>query len=93
MRPEAIVDSDNVTLRQAIERQIDERTWGRVHRLDVQVCDDCVRVQGYTTSYYIKQLTIQAILDVLGQECLREINLDIAVGSGVNAANAGQSRK
>lgn len=69
------------TLKQLVGRQIQERTWRRVHRLDVEVDDKCIRVRGQTTSYYIKQLTIQAVLDVVGPNISWRIDVDIDVCS------------
>lgn len=82
MRMDTINDSANVALEQAIERHIDERTWGRVHRLEVAVDDERVCVRGWTTSYYTKQLAIQAVLDILGAKSSCRVDLDIEVGSG-----------
>lgn len=61
-----------------LERRITERTWGRVHRLQVAVLDGRVRVSGYAPSYNAMQLALQAVLDVLGSAS-RKIELDIDV--------------
>lgn len=65
----ALSQSDSVSsdLAQAIERQIRLRTGRRIHPLDVAVTADRVIVQGRAPSYYLKQLALQAVLDVLGQ--------------------------
>jgi osmotically-inducible protein OsmY len=67
-------------LQQAIERQIVQRTWGRIHRLQVDVCDGHVVVHGCTQSYYQKQLALQGVLDVLGSTDPRQVEMDIVVG-------------
>jgi hypothetical protein len=64
----------------AIERHISERTWGRVHRLTVEVADGCVRVRGRTRSYYVKQLAIQACLEALHALRPARLEVDIEVG-------------
>jgi hypothetical protein len=48
--------------------------------LEVEGRDSRVTVHGYTSTYYVKQLAIQAILDALGSPTAATINVDIAVG-------------
>lgn len=67
-------------LNQAIERQIIQRTWGRIHRLQVEVVDERVIIRGQTSTHYAKQLALQAVLDVVGDQ--RPVDLDIQVGTG-----------
>jgi len=69
-------------LTQSIERQVARRTWGRVHRLAVEVSDDRVLVRGWTPSYYVKQLAIQGALEVLGDAGAPRLQVDIAVAPG-----------
>lgn len=68
-------------LEQTLERHISERTWGRIHCLQVSVTDERVSVQGFTASYYVKQLAIQAILEVLGPSHDWRVDADIEVGN------------
>jgi hypothetical protein len=63
----------------SIERHIAERTWGRVHRLAVEVADDGVRVTGWVRSYYVKQLAIQACLEALDGLAPARLEVDIEV--------------
>jgi hypothetical protein len=78
-------------LEQAIERQIVERTGGRLHQLHVELsADQRVVIQGYTSSYYIKQLAIQAALDVMGSNVAAPLQLDIQVGVDPPRDNQGQ---
>jgi hypothetical protein len=65
---------------QSIERQIVQRTWGRIHRLAVEVIDDRVIVHGCTSTYYCKQLALEGVLDVLGSSRSTQVELDIQVG-------------
>jgi hypothetical protein len=48
---------------QIIERRIMERTWRRIHLLDVEVKAGRVVVTGQTRWYYAKQLAIHAVLE------------------------------
>jgi hypothetical protein len=66
-------------LAQLIERQIVQRSWGRIHRLQVEVFDDLVIVHGYTQSYHSKQLALEGVLDVTDDST--RVELDIQVGS------------
>lgn len=81
MRTETIARSTNATRQELIERTIESRTWGRVHRLDVRVDDEHIRVSGFVTSYYIKQLTIQAILEAVGSDSKCRIDVNVDVGA------------
>ncbi len=51
-------------LERAIRRQIVERTYGRVHYLEIEVQDGQVRVQGVAPTYYVKQLALTAVREV-----------------------------
>ena len=55
-------------LEKRIEHQIVLGTWGRVHALHVEVTEGRVLVRGRTPSYYVKQLVLQAVRDVLGPD-------------------------
>ena len=68
---------------QTIERQIVQRTWGRIHRLEVEVIDDRVIVHGCTSTYHSKQLALEGVLDVLGSTRSTQIELDIHVDASV----------
>jgi hypothetical protein len=69
-------------LEQAIEQMIMHRTWGRVHRLKVDVDDHRVVVSGCTSCYYVKQLALEGILDVLGDDGSSQLELEIEVAAG-----------
>ena len=64
----------------AIERQILQRTWGRIQALEVKVSHNRVVVRGRAPSYYVEQLALQGVLDVIGSDAMR-IELDIEVSS------------
>jgi hypothetical protein len=54
--------AERAGLEQTLERRITERTWGRIRRLQVAVEEERVLIQGFTESYYAKQLAIQGAL-------------------------------
>ncbi len=68
-------------LERAIEHQIVQRTWGRVQALEVEVTDNRVVVRGRAPSYYVEQLALQAVLDVIESAGAMRIELNIQVGS------------
>jgi hypothetical protein len=66
-------------LPQALEHRIRERTWDGVRDLFVKADPGCVLVQGRARTYYVKQLAIQAIREVLGPTDCTRIQADIVV--------------
>jgi hypothetical protein len=66
-------------LEEDLERRIVQRTWGRIHRLQVERNGDQVIVRGYSPSYYVKQLAVLAVQE-MGQAV--QVHLDIQVGEG-----------
>src|SRR5262245_32528212 len=53
-------------LEERIQREIMQSTWGRVRRLRVEASPGTVVVEGITMSYYLKQLAIKAVMEVVG---------------------------
>ena len=49
----------------SLERNIREKTWGRVRPLRVEMDDDKVVVSGNCPTFYVKQLAIQALLELM----------------------------
>jgi hypothetical protein len=78
-------------LEQAIERRIAQRTWGRVRRLQVARTDSRLVVRGFTESYYVKQLTIQAVLELLESwdQAAPEVDIQVEVYDGSAAGGCG----
>jgi hypothetical protein len=66
-------------LPRTVERHIVQRTMGRVRRLRVDRHGKCITIQGYTSSYFFKQLAIQAALEVLLPAFGTDVELDIQV--------------
>jgi hypothetical protein len=56
-----------------------QRTWGRIHRLQVEVIGDRVIVHGCTSTYHAKQLALEGVLDVVGPDGSAQVELDIQV--------------
>jgi hypothetical protein len=80
MNAEVQTRSPAATFACAAERHISERTWRRVHRLACEVDGDRVVVRGCAPSYYVKQLAIQAVREVVeGTAAAPVVLLDIAV--------------
>jgi len=73
-------------LARAIERQIVQRTWGRVRALEVEVTDNRVIIRGRAPSYYLEQLALQGVLDVIEAAGAMRIELNIQVGGPPESA-------
>jgi hypothetical protein len=69
-------------LEQAFRRQILERTGGRIRSLEVKVSDNRVAVHGSVLSYYLKQLALQGVHDVLSSGAAMGIDLNLEVKGG-----------
>ena len=67
-------------LERAIERRIRQRTWGRLQGLEVRVSHDLVIVRGRAPSYYVEQLALQGVLDLVEPSGAMRIQLNIQVG-------------
>jgi hypothetical protein len=89
MVPKQPTRNRSAELAQAIERQIVQRTWGRIHRLQVEVIDDRVVVHGCTQTYYSKQLALEGVLDVIDD--LTRVELDIHVATVPRIAMNGRA--
>jgi hypothetical protein len=66
-------------LEQAIKHQIMQRTGGRIQLLDVQVKDGEVVVQGSAPCYYVKQLALQGVLEVIDSAQEIKVQIDVQV--------------
>jgi hypothetical protein len=73
-------------LERAIERQIRQRTWGRIQGLEVRVSHDLLIVRGRAPSYYVEQLALQGVLDLVGSAGAMRIQLDVEVGGPPTSA-------
>jgi hypothetical protein len=66
-------------LEQAIQRRIVQRTGERIQGLEVEVTEERVIVYGSVACYYLKQLAIQGVFDVLGSGAALGIELHVEV--------------
>lgn len=71
---------DEAGLAKRIERQIVLGTWGRVHNLQVEMTNGRLRIGGRTPSHYVKQLVLQAVIDVIGADSPIPVEFEIEVG-------------
>jgi hypothetical protein len=81
MLAETSPELERMELEGIIERQIAQRTWGRVRQLRVDVTPDRIVVHGYTSSYYVKQMALEGVLDVLRSGNAMPVELDVEVGT------------
>lgn len=68
------------TLQAALTRHVQERTWGHIQQLDVEVGRNCVILRGRTGRYYTTQLAVAAAREVLGADNEMALDLQIEVG-------------
>jgi hypothetical protein len=66
-------------LEQAIKCQILQRTGARIQGLEVEVTDARVVVHGCVLCFYLKQLALQGVFDVLGSTAAMGIELNVEV--------------
>ena len=76
-------------LEEDLERRIIQRTWGQIHRLQVERQDGEVIVRGYSPSYYVKQLALSAVQEV---SLVVPVRLDIQVGREELRPSEGRNR-
>jgi hypothetical protein len=55
-----------VQLEEVIRRRIGQRTLSRIKHLQVEVAEDQIVVRGQASSFHLKQLAIQGIMDEVG---------------------------
>jgi hypothetical protein len=73
-------------LEEDLERRILQRTWGRIHQLQVERQEDQVIVRGYCPSYYIKQLALLAVQE-MGETI--SVRFEVQVGEGAPRPSEG----
>jgi hypothetical protein len=64
------------TREQAVRRRIAQRTWGRLRQLYLEVDEQRVLIRGSSPTYYLKQLALAAVQEVLPTMA---VELDIRV--------------
>jgi hypothetical protein len=78
-------------MQQTITRRIRQRTNGRIQLLMVEVKGDTVTVRGRSPSYFIKQLALQGVLDVLTANGSVQFEHKIEVAGNPARCEAGKS--
>jgi len=73
-------------LEQALGHQIERRTEGRVGRPHIAVRPEGIVVAGTAPSYYLKQLILEAVLDVTRTRTARPVALRIRVARHAGTA-------
>ena len=66
-------------LEKAILHQIVQRTDARIQMLEVEMVDNVVIIRGYAPCYYVKQLALQGVFDVLGSSRTSRVELNVYV--------------
>lgn len=69
-----------------LEKKIQQKTWGRIHSLRVDASEDQVNIRARTSSYYLKQLAIQAILETVSGAVTEPVRLAVDIEVGVATA-------
>lgn len=75
-------------LEQLLRRRIESRTWGRVRHLHLALRPGGVSVQGSCPSYYVRQLVLAAVREVLPST---PVDLDVEVLDTFARASLGPS--
>ena len=66
-------------LEKAIMHRIVQRTGARIKMLEVEMVDNVVIIRGYAPCYYVKQLALQGVFDVLGSSRTSRVELNVYV--------------
>jgi hypothetical protein len=66
-------------LEKAIQYQIVQRTGARIQMLKVEIVDDVIIILSYAPCYYVKQLALQGVFDVLGSFRTSRVELNMYV--------------
>jgi hypothetical protein len=69
----------NKSIEQDIEDAIRRRTGRRIAKLNVQTSPDCVLVRGSAPSYYVEQLALRGVWDVIGRTSTMEVVFELEV--------------
>jgi hypothetical protein len=72
MSETAILTKKVSALENRIQERILLRTWGRIKQLHLAVREDKIVVWGYVPSYYLRQLAIQAVREVVGAQAFED---------------------
>ena len=87
---DSVSEPDPADVNGHLERWIEQRTTGRVHSLCVETIGGRVIVHGHTGSYYVRQLALAAVLEVLEASEAEhpepvELDIEVSAAGGRNA--------
>jgi len=68
-----------VDLGQAIMHQIALRTGARIKMLEVEIVENVILIRGRVPCYYVKQLALQGVFDVVGRDRTSRVELNVSV--------------
>jgi len=88
----ALTLANSLDLEPIVARQIESRTGGRIRYLRVEVHESCVVISGYAPSYYLEQLALAAVQEVLESYLSLRFLLEIEVGHGAQCIQQGPPR-
>ncbi|HEV3145749.1 MAG TPA: hypothetical protein VGZ47_17810 [Gemmataceae bacterium] len=63
----------------AIKDRITQATGGRIHALVVELVQERVIIRGTALTYHVKQLALEAVLDVVGPVDMGRVEFNIQV--------------
>jgi len=69
----------SVVWQESIKRRIVERTGGRIQSLRVKTVGGRVVIYGSAASFYLKQLALRGVRDVVGSAAMNEIEFNVEV--------------
>ena len=69
-------------LEQTLREKIESRTWRSVSRLEIHGHNGRVRISGSANSYYVKQLAVEAIMEVIRAMPTLQVTADIQADFG-----------
>jgi hypothetical protein len=73
------IESRFKTFEQIIRHAIANRTRGRIRSLEVSVSDERIIIRGRAPSFYLKQLALRGVLDVMDLSNTVGVNLAVEV--------------
>jgi hypothetical protein len=74
-------EMEAVELNEKVKERIAQRTGRRVRALEVKAVPNRVVISGWVSSYYLKQLALEAVLDVIRAVGVSGLEFNIQVGT------------
>jgi hypothetical protein len=71
---------EEMTQARPLEELVEERTGGRMRRLQVEKSCGRVLLRGRCDSYHVLQLALAAVMESLPGDCRSQIEFDVQVG-------------